>query len=77
MTPQPPFPPAPSWTGGRQRLVVLRDECCDHDDPDYFGPSDNAERRPRPGRADTDGRTAQPCIDCAVAGWDDIGPEAA
>jgi len=76
MTPQPPLPPAPSRTGGRQRLVVLRDECCDHDDPCCFGPSDSAGRR-RPGRADTDGRTDQPGIDSVLDGWDDLGPEAA
>jgi hypothetical protein len=77
MTPQPPLPPAPSRTGSRQRLVVLCDECCDHDDPGCFGPSDDAGRRPRPGRADTDGRIAQSGGDCAVDGWDDLGPEAA
>ena len=77
MTPQPPLPPAPSRTGSRQRLVVLRDECCDRDDPGRFGSSDDAGRRPRPGRVESDGRTAQRCVDSVLDGWDDLGPEAA
>lgn len=77
MTPRRASPSAPCRAGGRQRLVVLRDECCDHDDPGCFGPSDDAGRRPRPGRVESDGRTAQPGIDCVMAGWNDLGPEPA
>jgi len=77
MTPRQPSPPAPSRTGGRRPLVALRDEFPDHDDPGCFGSSDDAGRRPRPGRVESDGRTAQRCVDCVVAGWDDLGPEAA
>lgn len=78
MTPRPPCPPAPSRTARRQSLVVLRDECGDHDDPGRLGPSDDTRQRPRrPGRAEPDGGTAQPGGDFVLDGWDGSGPEAA
>lgn len=77
MTREPPLPPALSRTGSQRRLVVLGDERRGHDDPGCFGPADEPGRRPRPGRTDTKDRAAQLGIDCVVAGWDDLGPEAA
>jgi hypothetical protein len=77
MTPRQPSPPAPSRTGGRRPLIAPRDEFPDHDDPGWFDPYDNAEQCPRSRRADTDGQTARPGIDSVLAGWDDLGPEAA
>jgi len=73
MTSRPPLPPAPSRIGGRRP----QDEFHDPLELGWFDPSDDAGQRPRPGRAEPDGRIARPGGDCVVDGWDDLGPEAA
>jgi hypothetical protein len=77
MTSRPSLPPVPSRIGGRRPQVVLQDELQDPHGLGWFDPSDHAGQRPRPGRAEPDGRTARRGGDCVVDGWDDLGPEAA
>jgi hypothetical protein len=77
MTPRRPSPPAPSRTGDRRTLVVLRGEFQDHDAPGWFDPSADVSHGLHFGKAKPGGRIAQSGGDCAVDGWDDLGPEAA
>ncbi len=77
MTPRPPLPPTQSRTGGRRSPVVLRDECCDHDEPGRFDRDDDAGQLPHTGRSAPNGRATQVGGDFVPDGWDDLGPEAA
>jgi hypothetical protein len=69
--------PAPSRTEVRRTLAVLRREFQDYDAPGWFDLSVDVSHGLHFGKAKPDGRIAQSGGDCAVDGWDDLGPEAA